>query len=542
MPATEIQLYDSGDLFGQGEYPTLTKWNDNVLIKHQDEFERRDMLVYKWLQQLVVDDSVANTAIYNNFDVVLDGKRYYAESLSIDMTSATDDVVYHVRFLVEDMELHIDTVFEGDGLYIGTTTKNSSDEVTSILSPVHMLSDGIMATIVALMPSDSTTSNAPLLLRFYSSALEVSIDNGATWTQVGTGGGVTAHDALTHLGYADAGHTGFQPAMGSDDNYVTDAELANLHAPGSDNQDLSTLALKTNVLELDNTDAFVPTTDYHPATKKFVDDHVGGGVTDHSLLTNLEYENSGHTGFESARGVDDNFVTSAQLAAIDSIPAAETGSTLRTKLGITTLTNSNTGDENLASIKSKLGITTLSGANRGDQIGDGTTITGAGTVADPFVATGGTPPVKATYSEVDTGTNDTKFVTPLALQTSVRNVRHLGFCMVAPDVSLAASTSVPVGFSVESEIAGVIVSCGANNDTAGTTGTAVYDIHLNGTTIMSSTKISIETGEASSKTAATQPVLTTTALAVGDMLTFFVDSIQSTAALGVTFKLNVRET
>lgn len=34
---------------------------------------------------------------------------------------------------------------------------------------------------------------------------------------------------------------------------------------------------KTNVLELDNAAAFTPTADYHPATKKYVDDNGGGG-------------------------------------------------------------------------------------------------------------------------------------------------------------------------------------------------------------------------------------------------------------------------
>ncbi len=36
--------------------------------------------------------------------------------------------------------------------------------------------------------------------------------------------------------------------------------------------DLSKYALKSNVLELDNTDAFTPDSDYEPATKKYVDD------------------------------------------------------------------------------------------------------------------------------------------------------------------------------------------------------------------------------------------------------------------------------
>ena len=39
----------------------------------------------------------------------------------------------------------------------------------------------------------------------------------------------------------------------------------------------SSKADKSNVLELDNTDSFTPLADYHPATKKYVDDNVGGG-------------------------------------------------------------------------------------------------------------------------------------------------------------------------------------------------------------------------------------------------------------------------
>lgn len=43
-------------------------------------------------------------------------------------------------------------------------------------------------------------------------------------------GGVSDHELLNHLAYADAGHTGFAPALGADDNYVTDAEKLALHA------------------------------------------------------------------------------------------------------------------------------------------------------------------------------------------------------------------------------------------------------------------------------------------------------------------------
>jgi hypothetical protein len=45
----------------------------------------------------------------------------------------------------------------------------------------------------------------------------------------------------------------------------------------------------------------------------------------------------------------------------------ETGTGIRTKLGITTLSGANTGDESGDTIRTKLGVTTLSGINTGDQ-------------------------------------------------------------------------------------------------------------------------------------------------------------------------------
>jgi hypothetical protein len=82
----------------------------------------------------------------------------------------------------------------------------------------------------------------------------------------------------------------------------------------------------------------------------------------------------------------------------------------------------------------------------------------------------------------------------------------------------------------------------AYTDTAGTTGTMVVDIHLNGTTIMTTNKLDIESTENGTQTATTQPDLTTTAITAGDVLTFDVDAIHSgTAALGLTVGMAIRE-
>lgn len=65
------------------------------------------------------------------------------------------------------------------------------------------------------------------------------------------------------------------------------------------------------------------------------------------------------------------FVTDTQLTIIGNQSGTNTGdetdTTIKTKLGITTLSGSNTGDETDTTIKTKLGITTLSGSNTGDE-------------------------------------------------------------------------------------------------------------------------------------------------------------------------------
>jgi len=66
--------------------------------------------------------------------------------------------------------------------------------------------------------------------------------------------------------------------------------------------------------------------------------------------------------------------------------------------------------------------------------------------------------------------------------------------------------------------------------TAPTDATLITDVHLNGTSIMTTNKLQIETTEFHTKDATTQPTLTTTAIAVDDKLEFEVDQIGSTVA------------
>ena len=81
---------------------------------------------------------------------------------------------------------------------------------------------------------------------------------------------------------------------GTDKKFVSDAEkvvIGNTSGSNTGDQDLSTLATKANVLELDNTGVFTPDADYEPATKKYVDDNGGGGTA-----AGTTYDPSGETG------------------------------------------------------------------------------------------------------------------------------------------------------------------------------------------------------------------------------------------------------
>jgi hypothetical protein len=153
----------------------------------------------------------------------------------------------------------------------------------------------------------------------------------------------------------------YEPKKGADDNYVTDAEkivLGNTSGTNTGDQDLSGYALKSNVLEKDNTTAYTPTTDYHPATKKFVEDSIteAGGHTYEQIYDLVGTMVTGNTetgitvtyddatdklNFEVASQTDNNF-TDAYKNAVDANTAKVTNATHTGDVtGATTLTIAN---------------------------------------------------------------------------------------------------------------------------------------------------------------------------------------------------------
>ena len=89
---------------------------------------------------------------------------------------------------------------------------------------------------------------------------------------------------------------------------------------------------------------------------------------------------------------------------------------------------------------------------------------------------------------------------------------------------------------------GIVTSVGASVDTAGVTSTTTIDIKKNGVSILS-TKITINSTETTSRTAATESIVdgTKQSFLTGDIFTFDITAISTTPAKGLTVFINVTE-
>jgi hypothetical protein len=153
----------------------------------------------------------------------------------------------------------------------------------------------------------------------------------------------------------------------------------------------------------------------------------------------------------------------------------------------------------------------------------------------------------ATTAEIDTGTDSTRAMPVDQFVASDRNIRFINIRLVEAGTDVATGTTIGGDFEVP--FAGTIYQDDAKDsyfcaytDTAGTTGTMTVDVNKNGTSIMTTDLLSIETTEKSSSTATTPPNVTTPAVAAGDILTFDVDAIHTTAAKGLTVRIPIRMT
>lgn len=116
--------------------------------------------------------------------------------------------------------------------------------------------------------------------------------------------------------------------------------------------------------------------------------------------------------------------------------------------------------------------------------------------------------------------------------------RYFSLRLVTSATNTAVANVVGGDFSVP--FSGYVESIEATVDTAGTTGTTDVDVNINGSSIMTS-KLKIDSTEKTTRTAATRPVIKSFAFTAGDIFTFDVDAVSTTAAQGLTVHLTLIE-
>lgn len=148
----------------------------------------------------------------------------------------------------------------------------------------------------------------------------------------------------------------------------------------------------------------------------------------------------------------------------------------------------------------------------------------------------------ATTAEIDTGTDSTRAIPVDQFVASARNVRYVYFKVVEATTDWPVNGTTAQGGDLELPFTGTITEIGGFVDTAGTTGVAVVDVNKGGTTIMTTNKLSFDSTEKTTRTAATAPTLTTTAVVAGDIITVDIDTNHTTKAKGLTVRLGIRLT
>ena len=120
---------------------------------------------------------------------------------------------------------------------------------------------------------------------------------------------------------------------------------------------------------------------------------------------------------------------------------------------------------------------------------------------------------------------------------------YILYRVIGDTTDWSADGTTKVGGDLELPFDGIIKEIGGFVDTAGTTGTAIVDVNLNGTTLMVTNKLKWDSTEKSTRNfSGTAPGLTTTAVVAGDIITVDIDTNHTTKSKGLTIRLAIRRT
>ena len=176
--------------------------------------------------------------------------------------------------------------------------------------------------------------------------------------------------------------------------------------------------------------------------------------------------------------------------------------------------------------------------------------TGAGTAAAAFAALKQAATSSATgvvelaiASEINTGTDATRSITPDALAGSIFGTKQVVVKVIADDTALTVADGL-THFTVPAELNGMnLISVGAHVYTVSSSGLPTFQIHnLTDAVDMLSTAITIDATENDSKDATTPPVINTAAddVATGDVIRFDCDGA-GTGTKGMEIRMGFRK-
>lgn len=143
-------------------------------------------------------------------------------------------------------------------------------------------------------------------------------------------------------------------------------------------------------------------------------------------------------------------------------------------------------------------------------------------------ATTGAPTISATGSD----SNINIQLTPKGTGIVKGELKRFMVRLLSSTTAQTTGTTIGGDYRISNR-AITVKAVGAYVDTAGTTGVCTFNIKEAGTTILS-TKITIDSTEKTSETAATPPVISDASIAADAIVTFDIDGIQTTPANGLT--------
>lgn len=159
------------------------------------------------------------------------------------------------------------------------------------------------------------------------------------------------------------------------------------------------------------------------------------------------------------------------------------------------------------------------------------------------IATAATADSAANASELNTGTDSAKFATADAIAGSNFGTKNVAIQVFAGDTDTATGDGAAY-FMIPAELAGMnLVDIKGGVATAGTTGTTDVQLYnVTDSVDMLSTKLTIDSGETTSETAATAAVINASNddVAEGDILRIDVDAVSTTAAQGLFITMAFR--